>query len=219
MLRNLLSKKPDFYEATELLGDLLCEKQNYKEVLNIYMEALKYHPNKYEIYYNLGIVYTMLNDFNMAKQYYEKSAQINHELYNAYYNIAQISLLYKDLEGAEEYFTKSLYGEETEAKSYFQLAKIYLIKNQREKAINFINKAIELNSEYTKIIEDEPMFLAIKQYILVPTESTLQKKSISVKEEKVEEHLENTFEITENINKVQIPEDNEKSIHKEERDE
>ena len=128
-------------------------------------------------------------------------------------------MLYKDLEGAEEYFTKSLYGEETEAKSYFQLAKIYLIKNQREKAINFINKAIELNSEYTKIIEDEPMFLAIKQYILVPTESTLQKKSISVKEEKVEEHLENTFEITENINKVQIPEDNEKSIHKEERDE
>ena len=54
MLFNLLNKKPDYYKASELLGLLLCEKEQFKDAIAIYQNALKYNPNNYEIYYNLG---------------------------------------------------------------------------------------------------------------------------------------------------------------------
>lgn len=36
MLFNLLNKKPDYYKATELLGDILISKDMYKETVNVY---------------------------------------------------------------------------------------------------------------------------------------------------------------------------------------
>ena len=44
----------------------------YKEAVNIYQNALRYNPTSYELNYNLGIAYTMLNDFQNAKICYEK---------------------------------------------------------------------------------------------------------------------------------------------------
>ena len=43
MLYSLLSKKPDYYKATELLGDILISKEMYKEAVNVYQDALKYN--------------------------------------------------------------------------------------------------------------------------------------------------------------------------------
>ena len=47
MLTNLLNKKPEYTEATIVLGDLLIEKEDYKEAVNIYTEALKYNPTSF----------------------------------------------------------------------------------------------------------------------------------------------------------------------------
>ena len=49
-------------------------------------EALKYNPTSYDLNYNLGIVYTMLNDFQSAKICYEKAAQLNSLSYNSKYS-------------------------------------------------------------------------------------------------------------------------------------
>ena len=65
------------------MGDILNKKQNYKEAVQVYMNALKYRPADYELYYNLGMTYTLLNDFSKAKECYEKAAQINTLLYHA----------------------------------------------------------------------------------------------------------------------------------------
>ena len=40
----------------------------------IYNAALIYNPGEFDLYYNLGIVYTRLSDFQMAKEMYEKYA-------------------------------------------------------------------------------------------------------------------------------------------------
>ena len=45
----------------------ILEKEKYKEAAAIYIEALKYNPISFELNYELGIVYTMLNDFPNAK--------------------------------------------------------------------------------------------------------------------------------------------------------
>lgn len=204
MLFNLLGKKPDMYKATELLGDILISKEMYKEAVNIYQEALKYNPVSYEIHYNLGIAYTMLNDFQNAKICYEKAAEINSLLYNAKYSLAEIALIYKDLEEAEKRFLQAIEEEELSADGYYELAKIYLIKGDKETAIKYANTAIDIASK--KIVEKvkkDPLFIPIMARISIPfnldNQEEEKENKLEEKEIKAKEHLEEMVDITRHL--------------------
>lgn len=211
MLESLLKKKPEYIKATMLLGDIYCEREMYKETINLYMDSLKYNQDNYELYYNMGIVYTMLNDFKNAKICYQKAATINSMLYKSYYNIGQISLIFNDLDEAEKYFTQSLLAEEVEAEGYYHLSKIYILKGDKENAIRFANIAIELDSTFIKRIEEEPIFIPIKSNINIFDENIEQednkkteRKKLTEKEIKAQEHLDNTYNITKKLSNNEI---------------
>lgn len=201
MLNNLLRKKPDFYKASNLLGELLIENQKYKEATNVYLDALKYRPADYEMYYNLGITYTMLNDFQNAESAYKRAAQINHLKYNTSYTLGQIALICDEIEKAEKYFTEALYGEEVEPLAYFELSKICLKKGEKERAIAFLNKALELEPELEEKMKDEEIFIPIKAYI-VKNENIekIERKKLKEKEKKVQKHLEETLQKVQKLN-------------------
>lgn len=200
MLQNLVKIKPENYEASVMLGDLLCEKEKFNDAISLYMMLLKYYPDKFEIYYNLGIIHTMMNNFQMAKEYYEKASELNHDFVNGYYRLGQISLLYRDMDQAEENFKMSLEGE-TKAGSSFELAKIYTLKNQPSKATMYANKAVEIEPKYYKKVQEEPVLSSVKKDVRTPEENVQLEKIIkSDKEKMVDEHLENTQELTKKIN-------------------
>ena len=205
MLSRLLSKKPEYVQASLLLGDILIDKGDYKEALNIYNEAIKFDPTNFELNYSLGIAYTMLNDFQNARMYYEKAAELNSLLYNSKYSLAEIALIYKELEEAEKRFMEVLEDEELQADAYFELAKINMIKGEKDKAINYANIAIE--SEPKKIVEKikkDPIFIPILAKISMPItfeveeneESRKKKSKLTKKELKAKEQLEEMSEIT-----------------------
>jgi tetratricopeptide (TPR) repeat protein len=197
MLVKLLHKKPDMVEATELLGDIYCEQERYKEAANIYNDALKYNPTSYELYYNIGMVYTMLNDFQNAKVCYEKAAIINSLSYNSYYNLGQISFIYNELGEAEKYFMQSAQSPDVEAKSYYNLAKIYMIRGDKENAIKFLNVAIEVEPKMYKKAESEALFNPIKAYMNFPNMEEAEERKINLneKELKVQKHLSETTKL------------------------
>jgi len=205
MLTNLLSKKPDYTEATIALGDLLIEQENYKEAANIYIEALKHNPTNYDLNYNLGIVYTMLNDFPNAKMYYEKAAELNSIVYNTKYSLAEIALIYKELEEAEQYFLQTVEDEELCADAYLELAKICLIRNDKEQAIKYANVAIE--EEPKRIVEKihkDVAFAIIISKLSIPFNLEIEGEEeknhkLTKKEIKAKEHLEQMVEITKKI--------------------
>ena len=204
MLFNLLNKKPEMNKASELLGEILIEREMYKEAVNVYQEALRFDPVNYEIHYNLGIAYTMLNDFQNAKICYEKASEINSLIYNAKYSLAEIALIYKELEEAEKRFLEAIEEEELSADGYYELAKINLIKGEKDTAIKYINTAIDINSK--KIVEKvkkEPIFIPIMAKISIPfnleEQNIKQDKKLSKKEIKAKEHLEKMSEITRNL--------------------
>lgn len=203
MLFNLLNKKPDYYKATELLGDILISKEMYKEAVNIYQDALKYNPLSFEINYNLGIAYTMLNDFQNAKICYERAADINSISYNSKYSLAEIALIYKELEEAEKYFIEALGDDELAADSYYELSKISMIKGDKEKAIQYANIAIDIDSsKVVPKIKKDPIFIPIIARMSIPfnIEELGEKESkLEEKEIKSKEHLEDMFEITRNL--------------------
>ena len=52
-------------------AEILYNEESYKEAIQIYNAALRYRPADYDLYYNLGMTYTMLNDFQKANKYYQ----------------------------------------------------------------------------------------------------------------------------------------------------
>ena len=203
MLFNLLNKKPDYYKATELLGDILLTKEMYKEAVNVYQDALKYNPLSFELNYNLGIAYTMLNDFQNAKICYERAADINSLSYNSKYSLAEIALIYKELDEAEKYFIEALEEEQLAADSYFELSKISMIKGDKEKAIQYANIAIDIDSsKVVPKIKKDPIFIPVIAKISIPfnlNKPEEQENKLNEKEIIAKEHLEDMFEITRNL--------------------
>ncbi|MCL2341950.1 MAG: tetratricopeptide repeat protein [Firmicutes bacterium] len=200
MLKILTKKKPEIYEAAEMLGNLYLEKERFNEALDLYMQALKIYPDKYEIYYNLGIVYTRMNDFEMAKEYYEKAAELNSDFVNSRYRLGQIALLYRDIDGAEDNFLNSLNGE-TEAEASLELSKIYALKNEPERSLKYANRAVDLEPELYKKVQEEPLLFSVKKDVVPPSEEMAKKKDVlSHKEKMVNEYLQDTYNLTKKIN-------------------
>lgn len=205
ILNQILKIKPECYEATCLLGDILYEQENYKEAANIYLQALNYNPEKYELYYNLGMVFTRLNDFQSAKEYYEKAAQLNSLLYNAKYDLGQIALLYNELEEAEQYFTECISDDELADEVYYYLAYIAMLKGNREDAIQYLSTAVEENEELYEKASKELVFKMIINKIKKPTHTVKSKnKKITLKELETIKHLEQTCEVVGNLSQNDI---------------
>ena len=202
MLFNLLHKKPEYYQATILLGEILISKELYKEAANVYQDALKFNPGSYDLNYNLGIVYTMLNDFQSAKTCYEKAAELNALSYISKYSLAEIALIYKDLQEAEKRFMEVLQDDELSADAYYELAKIQLIKGDKDMAIKYINTAIDTDSKrIVEKVKKESVFIPIIAKISIPfnLEERQGEKKLKEKEIKAKEHLEEMFEITRHL--------------------
>ena len=204
VLQEILRQKPQNEKASNLLGDILFEEERYKEAISIYMTALRYHPGSYYLYYNLGMAYTMINDFKRAKEFYEKAAEINSIAYNAKLNLGQIALIYGDLEQAEKYFISSLKHEDLEAGSYYYLSQIALLKGDEEKAKNYMNVAVELDPKIYRQVQKDPVFSPIKEEIAPPKElpgdNAVKKNSLAKKEKLVNRHLMKTCILVKNLN-------------------
>ena len=204
LLDMILKERPDCYEASCALGDILFEKEQYREAINIYLQALNYNPQQYELYYNLGIIFTTINDFQTAKEYYEKAAKLNSYLYHAKFNLAQISLLYNDLDEAQEEFTECLEDESIVDEAYYYLAYISMLKGEREDAIRYLNSAVEDNIELYEKAEKEIVFEMIIKQVNKPSSDAKKKKKTNMKESLVKKHLEETCEVVGNLNHYDI---------------
>lgn len=208
ILQELLRKKPEWEDASLLLGDILYEQEKFKEAVNVYLDAINYHPENYDLYYNLGMVYTRLNDFQSAKEYYEKAAELNSLLYHAKYNLGQIALLYNEIEEAEEYFIECLQDEELEEDAYYYLAYIAMLKGEEERAIQFLNVAVDENPEIYDRIRKELIFKIIFNKIEKPTKNKITNRNKHIKPRKKEieamSHLKHTYELVGNMNNNDI---------------
>lgn len=192
VLKDILNRKPENENASNLLGNIYFEEERYKEAVSVYMAALRYHPGSYDIYYNLGMTYTMINDFGRAKEFYEKAAQINSMSYHAKLSLGQIALIYGDLDEAEKYFMQGIQSEETEAGSYYYLSKIALLKGDQEKATNYMKVAVELDPKNYKQLQKDPLFMPIRSE--VPKPEQIEKKEIEEVRKETDEEMQKIVE-------------------------
>lgn len=191
-----------------ILADILNSKKEFKEAVQVYMNALKYRPADLDLYYHLGDIYTVKR-FCKGKECYEKAAQINSALYHARYSLGQINLLYGDLEEAEKYFMECIDAEEVESGAYYYLARIAMIKGKTEKAKNYANIAIEENPTLYDKMADENIFMPIidevnKPRLSVDGKKKTKKRTLSKKEMFIDLYLDNTCKIVGKLNNNDI---------------
>ena len=209
ILHELLKRKPEWEEATFLLGDIYYDQEMFKEAISLYLNALKYHPENYDLYYNLGMCFTRINDFQSAREYYTKAAQLNSLLYKAKYSLGQIALLYNELDEAEERFTECLQDEELEDYAYYYLACIAMLRGDENKAVTYLNTAVSENPAIYGTIKKEEIFKIILYKIDKPNKDGVVKRKrakakINKKDEKTMKHLKKMYELVGDLNNNDI---------------
>ena len=201
MLQDLLKMKPDYLQATLLLGNILYDEERFKEAVSVYMSALRYNPTEYELYYSIAMAYTRLNDFPKAKEYYKRAAILNTYLFNGEYDLALIAMIQGELDEAERHLQKAAHQEDIEPLAYFYLAEIALLKDEDDKAINYINLALELDKKIEKKIKQQPLFAKIQDKIRIPDEPSRKINiCLSEREIKTNEYLEEMFNLVDSLN-------------------
>ena len=199
ILEDLIKKDPDNYKAKMMLGIAYYDNEQYKE-------SLKTNIGDYDLYYNMAMTYTMLNDFIAAKENYEKAAQINSYEAISKLNIGQINMILRDYDEAKKYFYEQKESEDEKIASYayYYLAKIAIIEGDIEKAIIYTNTAIEIYPPIKKFIERELRFKIIYGKVQLQNqekEDLITK--INQKDEKIVDYLEKIYNkvdtLTDNI--------------------
>jgi tetratricopeptide (TPR) repeat protein len=90
------------------LGTHLKVQGHYKEGLSKYHEALTYDPKYAPAYYNIGVVYSELQQYQEALSNYSKAIELNPYYCEAYCNIG---VIYKNMDRLEEaisYYEKAV---------------------------------------------------------------------------------------------------------------
>ena len=191
ILENLIKIDPENYKAKMMLGIAYYDNEQYKEALNMYQKMLKINIGDYDLYYNMAMTYTMLNDFIAAI---------------SKLNIGQINMILRDYEEAKKYFFEQKESEDEKIASYayYYLAKIAIIEGDIDKAIIYTNTAIEIYPPIKTFIERELRFKIIYGKVQLQNQEKEELiTKINSKDEKVVDYLERIYNkvdtLTDNI--------------------
>ena len=88
-LQAILQTDPSNFQARRELSILLADNGFNEEALSNLLFLTKYFPEDAELYYNLGILYEKLKDFENAKNAYTKAISISPQE-DFYYNLGEV---------------------------------------------------------------------------------------------------------------------------------
>ena len=143
-LQALLQDDPSNFQARRELSVLLANEGFNEEALSNLKYLLKYFPDDPEIYYNLGIQYEKLKDFESAKEAYEKAVAISPQE-DFYYNLGEVLVNLKEWDRAIEAFKTVLKKDPEDGNCYFNLGVCYYNKDEINLATDNFQKAVEIN--------------------------------------------------------------------------
>ncbi|MBN3038480.1 MAG: tetratricopeptide repeat protein [Candidatus Omnitrophica bacterium] len=138
--------------AILLYSSFLTVKQNsyWKEPVSLYKRTLKYAPQSFLVYNNLGIIYGSRSDFAQAVALFKKALAINPEDASAYNNLGKAyKAMHKNKEAIESY-QKALAINPRFARVYYNLGNAYKDINKNNQAIDAYKEAIEADPYYAK---------------------------------------------------------------------
>jgi len=125
-------------------------KGEYKKALSIYYRLLSDDLDNTVNYYNIGITYEMLNEYELAVSYYKKSIRINNYI-RSIDNLARIYIdVIKDFNIAKEYLDFAIKSAPNDAEAYNLYSRICIADNDYEMAEIYLKKSIFYDEKFFK---------------------------------------------------------------------
>ena len=122
----------------------------YKKALSLYYQILSEDLENSGSYYNIGLAYEMLNEFELAVSYYKKSVRINNNI-RSINNLARIYIdVIKNHDIAKEYLDFAIKTAPNDAEAYNLYGNLSCIENDLKLAENYFKKSIFLDENFFK---------------------------------------------------------------------
>ncbi len=141
------------------IGKLCWEFDSYPVAESYLQKGLELHPDSWELYFNLGLVYQSLSQAEKAVRSYTKAIALEEphvpSIHWVQLGSAQLSAPKLGEAEAERSFKKALEIDPNNAQAHYQLGKLYLQQKEFGKAEQYLEKAISL---------DPSLFRAYYQY-------------------------------------------------------
>jgi len=145
-LINCLDRKPDYYQAANLLGDVYCRLNRKHLAIPWYQKSLALNDRQVEIHNALAEIYEFFSENDRAYGHFLKSVEINPDDERARCRLVRYCVLRGDREGARRHFETS--AREGKARSADTLAAAARAVSQGD--------AREATALYGKVIDESP---------------------------------------------------------------
>lgn len=144
-----IQKKPNLEGALNALGLVNMYKREFEKAASYFKKLLALNPGFADAYNSLGLIYSELNRYNLAKEYFltAANAQGYRTPENAYVNLALLELKHNKLESAKRYTDKAMKINQNFAPIYNLKGIIASQENQFAEALANFKKALSLLTE------------------------------------------------------------------------
>ena len=123
----------------------------YDKAIASFRESAAVYPNNAMVYYNLGKIYQMQGDNNLAKSYYEDAIKYDSNDSASLISIGMIYFAEKNYPKALEYYNKTLKVAPNYGMAYYNRGTIMGMNNQYDKAAKDLTNAIKLGFATEKV--------------------------------------------------------------------
>lgn len=121
----------------------LFKERKYKECIDAFSSVLETEPDNADVYNNLGVAYSCLDDFEHAETYYTKAIELDPELAQAYINLSDLYYKAGDLASAIGTLQRGSYELEDNLVIAHLLARVYIDDQRYEDAIVELERVLD----------------------------------------------------------------------------
>lgn len=115
------------------------------QILDNYVKFINKGSPNADSYYNLGSIYSKMNDFSRAKSTFERVLAINPKHIRALYALGNINLEAKNWNDALDFFTRVIRYDPGHSDALVKIGNIYNQRGSLEKSQEYYQKAITVN--------------------------------------------------------------------------
>ena len=137
--------------SEQKLGVFYFKQKNFRNAKNCYKRAIKLDSQNIDNYYNLGLTFTALNEYEKAIKYFTLgfkyySPESHHDIY-IHYNCGRTLTMMKRYNEAIPHFQAGIKSDPMYVYNYIALGNSYIALHRYEDSIEILKRSIEMNPD------------------------------------------------------------------------
>ena len=159
ILEDILKRKPDHFDALQLLGVIACHSKNPNLGEQLFSRAINANPNVADVYNNRGAALKELKRPDEALASYDKAIALKPDHAEFYYNRGNVLTDLARLEDAVESYDKAIALNPEHAGAYNNRGTVLKELNRLDEALTSFDRAITLKPDHAEACNNRGLVL------------------------------------------------------------